>query len=292
MPHIGPLKSSEAPAGVVQFRADANFMAQLQVVAQRLQTSPGLLSKQWVAERLANEILKDHRAIEEWLVHRSREITKKLKTECESGPVQILHLIPLSQMTALRTTVLEPAAIRAFKSSLAPVERVEDRYSGRINELGYYTEKRFANNPNEINGYVQVFRHGQVESVRVLRTIENQLAVYGSRIDDDLIRSIWFYSSVLRELAVPLPIQIFLQFRGLKGYEIKARSDEPPAVIDTNELMLEPATITEWSQIATPAETALNMRSQINTFWQASGYDRSPTFSSSGAWTGPLDPWG
>jgi hypothetical protein len=191
----GPTKGGQ----IIQFRADDLFIAQLSSVADRLRTPMGVLARQWVAERLSKEVALDGELLKTWCENRVKEIQRKLM-DMEAGPYQILFLLPTS--TGIR---IEPDSVRPHMTLLSPAERIGARFVGRINLHGFVTEKTFENS-SKLNAYTQIFRTGQIESVRILQADASSKAVFGDQIDSDLIRSVWGYSASLMQLGSHFPL--------------------------------------------------------------------------------------
>jgi len=271
---------------IIQFRADDSLLAQLNAVASRFHTPVGVLCRQWVAERLSREIRLDQAAVEYWRDSRQEEIIRLLHSDMESGPVQIIHMQPLSG-----TIEIDPQAVRKLQSSLAPIERT-DEYTGRINVHGYKTQKIFRDS-KRVNAYVQVFRTGQLESVRILRELSDPKGIFGEQTDDELIRAIWSYSSALQALKVSLPIQIAITYLGLKDFTLRTRDIYGPTCeFDTADMSLPVIDVTEWPQVGCLESTAETLRPSINVFWNAAGFDKSASYTAGGKWRGPLDSFG
>lgn len=271
---------------IIQFRADETLMAQLTAVAARLHTSVGVLARQWVAERLYDEVRLDKVELEHWRQKRLLEITKSMHSELEPGPVQVIHMQPWSQ-----EITIDPDSVRSKKGFLAPVERT-DEYMGRINLEGFRTTKIFSDS-KQVNGYVQVFRTGQLESVRVLQETHEGKAIFGDQTDDDLIRSTWSYAAALSALKVPAPAQITVTILGLKGYRMRTRLYKrgTDSEFEVPVITLPSVDINDWLLVSRMDETATLLRASLDVFWNAAGFDRSTSFNSAGKWRGLTDPF-
>lgn len=290
MPKIKSGKASSENIGdrggqIIQFRADDLLISQLSVVAERLRTPMGVLARQWVAERVKKELEQEKQAIELWYQKRLPEIDRKLRADMEAGPVQMLHLLPLAS-----DVTIAPERARELQSLLAPVERIDTRYEGHINVHGYVTEKTFKTS-TKVNGYVQAFRTGQLESVRILKQDLNFNALYADTVDADLIRVLWSYGTALQQLNVPLPIVLLIRFRDVKGYFLRTRHQASPnTLIDVNEFNLPTVQISDWSQTARLENAAQTLRPALDVFWNAGGFERSFSYKADGAWKGPPVP--
>jgi hypothetical protein len=261
---------------VVQFRVDDLLAAQLSAVSARLHTPIGVLARQWVAERIAEEIRADQDNVEKWRSARWAELSQNFKTLVD-GPIQVIHLIPYSQ-----TLNLVPETMREFQTLFKPAERVEGTYSGRINWHGYLTEKTFASE-SKLNSYVQMFRSGQLESVRVLSS--EAKTIYGERTDEDLIRCIWSYMAALKQLMVPLPIAAVINFHGLKDFEMRFAGKTASQRFEFSDYGMPTITFTQWAQAATLASVAENLRPILDMLWNAAGYERSFSYRENLSWS-------
>jgi hypothetical protein len=276
--------ASDAGGYVVQFRADDVLFSQLTVIANRLRTPPGVLARQWVAERVRKEIEQDKKGLEIWIQRRTPEIERRLRSDMEDGPVQIIHMVPTGSDISINLEKASP-----LSSLLSPAERIQARYLGRINIHGYITEKTFANS-TKLNGYVQVFRSGQLESVRILQEDEKLKALYADQLDSDLIQAIWSYGLALHQLQVPLPIVLTAQFQNIKGYNLRTRGRATPtSPIDVDNFVLPTAEITDWSQVGKIEHVAQLLKPLLDVFWNAGGFERSLSFDAKGTWKGSGD---
>jgi hypothetical protein len=268
--------------GLVQFRVESGFLAQLSAVASRMQLPVGVLARLWVAERLAQELAFDNVSIEKWLAERYAEISEKI-SQFDPGPVQIMHMIP--QNLELN---IEPELMPKIHNQLPPIERIAE-YSGRINRLGYQTIKIYRDT-DKMNGYVQAFRTGQLESVRVLHVSEQLEALYGDQLDDDLIRAVWSYGGALYNLGVALPLKIFLRFSGLNGLTLRSRHHHGSVTLfDEDSFNLPVIEITDWSMLKNLESTAVALQQALDILWNAAGFSRSPSYSNNDTWRGSLD---
>jgi len=268
---------------IIQFRADDQFVDQLAIVADRLKTPIGVLARQWVAERLSQELIENTKANSTWRADRLKQIQRKLKFEMLDGPAQIIQLVPLSQQVSIN---LEEA--RKQVTFLAPVERVDNRYSARINVHGFITEKTFAMHTKS-SGYVQLFRTGQLESVRILHAgVDKGVSfIYGDQLDDDLLRVVWSYSLALAQLKVPLPIDCSISFAGINAYCLRtAFQERAPWGIDVDTFELPRVQIQDWSQISKIEHVANLLKPALNVLWNAAGFERSFSYDANGQWCG------
>ncbi|MBX9879930.1 MAG: hypothetical protein K2Y22_15845 [Candidatus Obscuribacterales bacterium] len=257
-------------------------MADLSQVAERLHLPVGVLARLWVSERLQKELSFDISAIESWLQHRYRAIDKFIARDFCPGPIQIIHLVPFQ-----RSLDIEPDRVSHFIRMLPPVERV-DEFEARINFEGYQTVKQFKSK-DKIDGTVQVFRTGQIESVRVLKSDDKDI-IFADYLDDDLIRAVWSYACVLEALKIKPPIALCVGFKNMQGYRLKSRRFEAPSAdINVNELQIEAITIKDWSEVITIENAARTVKKILDRVANSAGLPRSMSYSASGQWLGPPD---
>jgi len=271
-----------AKNGLVQFRADGALMADLTQVANRLHLPIGVLARLWVSERLNKELSFNIDSIEAWRNERYKAIDQIVEETFNLGPIQILHLVPFNRLLEI-----EPERVRQFQGLLPPVEHV-DEFIGRINLDGYQTTKQFAIQ-DRLAGSVQVFRTGQIESIREIKTDE-QNCVYADRVDDDLVRAVWSYGCALEALQVKLPIALFVGFKHMKGHRLKSqRFESPSAEITYGEFQTQGIIIKDWNDVLKIEKTAQTVKKILDQFANAAGLARSMNYSANGDWLGPKD---
>ncbi|MFA6559549.1 MAG: hypothetical protein WCT03_24200, partial [Candidatus Obscuribacterales bacterium] len=152
-------RKADAKSGLVQFRADERLLSGLSEIASRLNLPVGVLARLWVSERLTQELSFDISTIEAWRENRYQIIDKIIEKDFNPGPIVVIHLVPFQ-----KNIELDLENIRQYEDFLPPVERIDD-FVGRINFDGYQTVKQFKTE-KKLAGSVQVFRTGQLESIR------------------------------------------------------------------------------------------------------------------------------
>jgi hypothetical protein len=274
-------KPKRDPANIIQFRAESSLVTQLSAVAERLHTPIGVLARQWVAERLAFELSKNLSVTQNWRNARLVEIIRKAKVDMEAGPLQILHICPLTEAQ------IDATEAEKVVNLMAPLGRAEG-HIGRINRLGYFTENSYKEQAAKKKGYVQLFRTGQIESVRILPEDAHTKALFGDNIDSDLIDAVWMYCCALHALKVPLPLIVSTTFVGVDGYRIRTRSyNAPTGLIDEESFSASEIEINDWSGLK-PHVMALLMKPILDELWNAAGFAHSMSYDASGAWRGFL----
>lgn len=272
--------------GLVQFRADDRLLSRLTEVANRYNLPVGTLSRLWVSERLEKELTQDLESINAWLAERYPAIDSLMHSDYEHGPMQVLHLVPF-----VRPQEISPEDVRRHQGLLPPVERV-DEYLGKINLSGYFTVKQFKS-ADKPTGYVQVFKSGELESVRILQHNEIDKFLFADRIDSDLIRSIWSYSTALGALGVSPPTIIQVRFAGMKGFSLcSSKLEGASPEIDVDKFVLPAVKISDWNQISDIERVADILKKPLDALWNAAGVSRSHSYSVNGDWLGPEEEWG
>lgn len=263
-------------SGLVQFRADAQLLKALSSMAERLKMPIGALARLWVAERLLSETIVDVDVLQNWINDRYSQIDKEPDL-LVSGPRLTLHMC-----TCNRFVDLEPAFIRRFAGMLPPVERV-DNFDTRINFEGFIATKVFANDSKPM-GYVQVFRQGMLESVRVL-TSDEQNGVFAQQIDQDIISAVWSYASALKAMEVPLPVVLFVRLSNLSGETLLSpRIPGYSLPFSNHTLHFPPVLISSWQQLSLIDSAAQTLRPTLDKLANAAGLSASVSFLPSGKW--------
>lgn len=284
-PKLPAMTARSAKSALIQFRVDEPFMKQMNSVAARLNTPPGVLARAWVAERLAQELRVDVDLVRQWQKARLSVIqANEIKGEFIEGPIIIIHIMPLT--TGI---TIEPERLKTFSTSYAPQERIEERYAGRITRLGFET-RQVRESDDRKAAYVQAFFTGQIESVRVLPSDNPHRAIDAAVLDDDLIRAIWSYCIPLAALRIPLPLLISISAMDVKDYWFKTAAWAAPQISITEDAFtLHDVQITGWEQVETIEATANTLKCNLDEFWHAAGYDRSYSFDIRGRWLGLIN---
>lgn len=273
-------KKAESKGGLVQFRVDDRLLTGLNEVAARLSIPVGVLARLWVGERLAQEMSFDISTIEAWREQRYRTIDQIVMKDFNPGPIAVIHLIPFQ-----RSIELDLEKVRQCQGLLPPVERV-DEYLGRINFDGYQTIKQFRSE-EKLAGIVQVFRTGQLESIREVATDEN-MCIYADSFDDDIIRAVWSYSCALQALDVQAPVALFVGFKHFEGCSLKSkRFSWPTAKIQLDEFRMPGISINAWNDVVKIENAAQTLKRVMDRFANSAGLPRSMSYSAKGDWLGP-----
>ncbi len=263
--------------GLVQFRADPLLMQGLTQIAEQRHIPVGALARLWVAERLLQETTYEIAELESWRLQRYSDIEKIVESEFRPGPVLVLHLVPFGKYTDL-----DPSAIRQVARMLAPVENSLG-FEARINLDGFRTEKRYGSD-GELSGYVQVFRGGQLESVREIVTDENK-GIIGEIFDEELISALWSYSCALEALGIQPPVALFIRLMNTNGVRMRsAKSDSYSNVMNYGAFNIQGLSINNWNDVLKLENAAKTVKRVLDRIANSAGLSGSLSFASNGKW--------
>lgn len=191
----------------------------------------------------------------------------------------VLHLIPIISFN--------PAQSYDIREIASHPTRMPPIYSGggnsRYNLDGFLTH--CDDQERKSYSYVQLFRNGIIEAVEglLLEPHKGQLIIPSIAYEQELIKSLNAYFSLLKTLDVELPIFVFLTLLGVKGYSMSVDRFKFPTrrshTIDRDILLL-PEIIIESYDVS--AEKKL--RPMFDSIWNACGFPRSLNYNDKGEW--------
>lgn len=189
----------------------------------------------------------------------------------------VLHLIPLESFSPSYSIDLSP--IIDNPSKLKPI--YTSGWSHRINLEGILSYSGGRNEKS--HSYIQLYRNGIIEAVEGLMLSSEKEKKYIPSVayEFELIKSLGEFLSLCKELAISMPIVIFLTLIGVKGYEMavdKMRFRNDYYRIDKDILLL-PETIIE-SYDTSPSDI---LRPMFDLIWNACGFRRSYNFGEAGS---------
>jgi len=190
----------------------------------------------------------------------------------------ILHLIPILAFDPAQCYDVQEIA--SHHGKLKPM--VCSGWNSRYNLDGFLTYAR--DREGKTYSYVQVFRNGIVEAVEgaMLGPWAAELLIPSSEYEDELVKSLPDYLSVLKALNVGLPAFIFLTLVGVKGYSMgldRRYWRRERHKID-REVLLLPEVVIETYEVA--AEDVL--RPIFDAVWNACGFPKSLNYDDNGKW--------
>ena len=172
-------------------------------------------------------------------------------------------------------------------AALDPVTRIDTALlSGKILRGIYFVGNNFrhnfdgylmfdqAQNPPVCRSYAQVFRTGAIEVVDSLPPSHEEKLIGGNYFEGWVIEALHRYLKLEEELQLQPPLFVMLSLVGIRGYKMSTgvfRDDGDS--IDSDTLFL-PDIIVEGYGV--PAAKIL--RPAFDALWQASGFERSPSY--------------
>lgn len=267
--------STSSKGNLIQFRIEEELQAKLQTLATQRYSTPGILAREWVVERIVQEISQNQIVAQNWHETRVAAIKKDVKNpdskNFQTGPYLIMHVLPLSKGVLIKPADAEKsaAALRPFRKARA--------YEGTINQLGY--ESRTRDIPAK--AYLQVYRTGEIELVRPI--FANEGVINGTFADIEIVDAASTACSALAGWRIPLPYLIIFTVCGLKNLTFGHGRQE----IEHDDLITQQVEISRWDQIAKDNSIeamAQTLHSSLDVFWNAGGIDSSKTFDENNRW--------
>lgn len=195
-----------------------------------------------------------------------------------SLPKTILHIVPLVSFTP--GNIYDITAVYQKPEKLPPIYSLAwDRKYNLDGVLAYST------GPKGIHdGYVQLFKNGIIEGTDAsMLEPSGSVAINGAIFEQELMKSLSAYLSLMKELSVELPAYIFLSVLGVKGYTMATSRRRIFNVhhIDRDHLLVPEAVVHSYD---TEAKDIL--RPCFDSVWNACGFPRSLCYDENGNWTG------
>lgn len=255
--------SSDAKDHLIQFRVDDNFMKRLQFVAAKKSTPPGVIARQWIAERLAMEFEITEKDAERWVEHRHPLVQGIAKHEMESGFGLVCHLVPLAKDVNLSMEQLSWAGSLFTFSSKAVIEK-------GVNISGYYLRTHF-HASSKASWHTEIFCSGQIEGIQLIPEIEEHV-VSASAIEDALVQTIFVYCHLLEALRIVPPIDIRIGFIGVHNYQVRASSkDKLGTRFAASDFSFPNTLLTSYEQVETTQDVGELLAQPIRMIWNAAG---------------------
>jgi hypothetical protein len=195
------------------------------------------------------------------------------------NPKIVLHLIPIISLSPAQS--YDVSKIATNPTCMPPIRSggVNNRYN--LDGFITYSEGQ----DGKSRSYVQFFRSGIIEAVEgfLLRLRGERPTIPSIAYEQALIESLSDYLSLLKSLNVELPIFIFLDLLGVKGYSMgidtwKFWIDEVHT-IDRDILLLPEVVIESYDVCADKA-----LRPCFDSIWNACGFPRDLYYNDDGEW--------
>jgi len=188
-----------------------------------------------------------------------------------TGAKVILHALPFSSLQPGSSGAIPQLGdLNSFLNPLA-----ESGWSHRINFDGLVT---YSHRDSGISAYLQVFRHGMVETVnsRLLRVKHRDKELPAQYLDQSILKAVADIKGLLRASDCEPPVAWMLTLSGVFDYEIVVSSVIPK--VEELKIDREEVAVPEVLDIDFTMEPREIARRLLDPVWQAGGWARSPTF--------------
>jgi hypothetical protein len=192
------------------------------------------------------------------------------------GPRYILHLLPISTFEPSAVVEISQLENRQWGPSAA---FPQSRWRGTDFNFEGYLIRDFNRNGAEVSSYVQIFRSGAIEAVKVLANA----GFVDNTFEQAVIRRVRDYLNVQRELEVRTPVFVMLTLLGVQGVSLigPPNAPSPPNNFDRVLLPLPECVVDDFE-----APVADVMRPAFDALYQAAGSPRSASYDESRNWIG------
>jgi hypothetical protein len=197
------------------------------------------------------------------------------------GAKVVLHLIPLISFNpGQRYDFVSTLDLRGMK----PINSGVGAY--RYNLDGFLTYSSIATGTfaaTSADTYVELFRSGIIEAVDgcLIEPLGEELLIPSEACEKELIKSLGEYLTLMNELAVELPIFLFLSLLNVRGYRMATKAFPSTHAIDRDIVLLPEVVIEDYD---TPAYAIL--KPCFDSIWNACGFPRCQNYDSVGRWKG------
>ena len=190
----------------------------------------------------------------------------------------VLHLIPVIAFDPAQR--YDAQKIASHHGKLKPMICTGWNYRYNLDGFLTYAQDR----EGKAFSYVQVFRNGIIEAVEglSLRPMREGLLIPSIAYEEELIKLIPDYLSVLKALNVGLPVFIFLTLVGVKGYSMALDRGEwfrERHEIEKEILFLPEVVIEKYE-----AKMEDVLRPIFDAVWNACGFPKSLNYDNDGKW--------
>jgi len=197
------------------------------------------------------------------------------------NPKIVLHLIPLISFNPAQSYDIDRIASNDEK--MKPIKCSGWSHKYNLDGLLTYSGGR----EGKSHSYVQLFKNGIIEAVEglLLKRRNGDDFIPGRYYEEELIKSLPDYLSVLETLNVEPPIFIFLTLVGVKGYSMDVNLEIDPERFSTDEvhtidrdiLLLPEIVIQSYDVNAKDV-----LRPCFDSIWNACGFPRSLNYDDTG----------
>jgi len=190
----------------------------------------------------------------------------------------VLHLVPLISFSPAQN--YEISRIALHPETMPPI--FSGGFSHRYNFDGFLTY--CGGQESKSYSYVQLFRNGIIECVEglILKPLGENLLIPSVSYEEELVKSLHDYLSILKALDVELPTLLFLTMVGVKGYAMAIDGGfgrGSSTTIDRDILFL-PEVLIESYDVVEPKI----LKPCFDSVWNTCGLSRSLNYDESGNW--------
>lgn len=199
---------------------------------------------------------------------------------CDTAKI-VIHLIPVILFNPAQRYEYKICQIASHSNEMKPI--FCSGYNQRYNFDGFLTYSR--DQDGRSHSYVQLFNNGIIEAVEGLllepRHNDGKLLIPSIAYEEELIKSLYGYLSILEKLNVELPVFIFLTLVGVQGYSMAVNrtnfSINKVYPIDRDILLIPEITIESYDIIAKDI-----LRPCFDSIWNACGHSGSLNYADTG----------
>ncbi len=194
----------------------------------------------------------------------------------------VLHLIPIISFNPAQSYDISKVASQP--SIMPPI--YAHGWNNRYNLEGFLTYSEYEQGKS--GSYAQLYRNGIVEAVEglLLEPHKGQLIIPSIAYEQELIKSLSDYITILKSLNVELPLFVFLTLLGVKGYSMSVDRFKFPTrrshTIDRDVLQLPEVIIESYDVRAADV-----LKPFFDSIWNACGFPRSFNYNDEGEWAPP-----
>ena len=190
----------------------------------------------------------------------------------------VLHLLPIISFSSAQGYDISKIALNPGK--MRPMYCVG--WNHRYNLDGFLTYS--VGREGKSHSYAQLFRNGIFEAVEALLLMphDDDLLIPSIAFEEELIKSLPEYLSILKTLNVEVPISIFLTLVSVKGYTMaldRRWFARETYTIDRDALLLPEVVIESYD--VSPEEA---LRPCFDSIWNACGFPKSLNYDDDGKW--------
>lgn len=265
---------------VLQIRLESSVAKQIEAIATEKEFPPSAMVRDWVTDRLKQELHRVSSERSEWRAGRLAEISQLITEEFQDGPILVVHAQPLTPGLKSSLNRLEQ-----MSTSLVPLHGMLSVF-GRINRWGY---EATCLHHDKMISKGQAFLQSQVESI--YRLDHKGPEILGLMLDQSIVMTISSLLSVLSAQQFPLPYVFTVTLLRIKGHWLVSQPSQlgplPHVDFQQDSMTLPDVLITDYAEATNPKILAKHIRPILNEIWNASGISTSLSFTPDGNWHGP-----